>query len=260
MSNVITKHIPIRFKEFIHKWSIMIISTIIIYIKQNKYKKTPIIINNFNHLSYLKRLIDSLEKRGYFNIYIIDNKSTYPPLIEYYKNCPYTIFKLDCNIGYKAIWETEIYNKFKNSIYIYTDSDMEIDDSCPDDFIKHFINIIKKHPFCQKVGFGIRIDNLPDCFKNKEEVIKHESQFWINEIEKNIYRAPIDTTFALYRPYCGGPADNNQEVYRTGFPYVIKHLPWYMDSNNINEEEAFYIRTTTQSTHWTQKLKNQIKQ
>ncbi len=228
----------------------------IFFIKRFSYKNIPIIINNFNRLSFLKRLIISLEKRGYKNIYIIDNNSTYEPLLKYYKKCPYTIFRLKENVGYKAIWKTNIFDKFKHSLYVYTDSDMEIDESCPDDFMKHFIDIMKKHPLCQKVGFGIRIDNLPDCFKNKQEVIKHESQFWINEIHKNVYRAPIDTTFALYRPLCGGPADWSQETYRTGFPYVIKHLPWYMDSNNLNHEESYYINSITQSTHWTQKFKS----
>lgn len=227
----------------------------IFFIKSFSYKNIPIIINNFNRLSFLKRLIISLEKRGYKNIYIIDNNSTYESLLEYYKECPYTIFRLKENVGYKAIWETNIFDKFKYSLYVYTDSDMEIDDSCPDDFLKHFINIMRKHPLCQKVGFGIRIDDLPDSFKYKQEVIQHESQFWKNEIHKNVYRAPIDTTFALYRPLSGGPADYNQETYRTGAPYVIKHLPWYINTTNLDKEECFYINSITQSTHWTKIIK-----
>ena len=51
------------------------------------YKEIPIIINNFNRLDTLQKLIASLEIRGYRNIYIIDNLSTYPPLLDYYKSC-----------------------------------------------------------------------------------------------------------------------------------------------------------------------------
>lgn len=47
--------------------------------KPTSYKNIPIIINNFNRLTCLQRLIASLEVRGYHNIYIIDNNSTYPP-------------------------------------------------------------------------------------------------------------------------------------------------------------------------------------
>lgn len=98
-------------------------------------KDVPIIINNFNRLEYLLKLINSLTSRGYNNIYIIDNASTYPPLLDYYEKTPYPVFKLKENIGYLALWKTNIFKKFKNSYYVYTDSDMEIEDFCPDDFM-----------------------------------------------------------------------------------------------------------------------------
>lgn len=219
-------------------------------IKIEDYKNIPIIINNYNRLDYLKRLITSLQTRGYNNIHIIDNNSSYPPLLEYYEHCNIHIFRLKTNIGYKAMWETEIYDMFKRSYYVYTDSDMQIDENCPDDFMSKFIFILERFPFSQKVGFGIAIDDIPDCFTHKAEVINHEKQFWAKEVLPQVYRAPIDTTFALYRPFCKGIASNRNEVYRTGKPYVIKHLPWYIDSKNMTSEEIYYINSISQSTHW----------
>lgn len=213
-------------------------------------KQIPIVINNFNRLGYLKRLIASLESRGYKNIHIIDNNSTYPPLLEYYEKCPYNVFRLKENIGYKAIWKTGIYDIFKRSYYVYTDVDMEIDECCPDDFMQHFVDIIESQPFCQKVGFGIKIDDLPDHYANKNKVVEWESQFWKEEVAEGVYRAQIDTTFALYRPFCGGVASAYHKTYRTGYPYIIKHLPWYIDSNNYDEEELYYINSVKRSTHW----------
>ena len=198
----------------------------------------------------MKRLIDSLTARGYHNIYIIDNDSTYPPLLDYYKECPYKVFRLDKNIGYLAIWKTDIYKQFWKSYYVYTDSDMEIDEGCPDSFMQKFIYILEKYPWSQKAGFGLRIDDLPDWYHNKESVILHESRFWENAVEEGIYQAEIDTTFALYRPYSGGKADRYQKTYRSGFPYVIRHLPWYADSSSLSAEDEYYINTITQSTHW----------
>ena len=209
----------------------------------------PIIINNFNRLDFLRKLISSLEIRGYSNIYIIDNNSSFPPLLEYYKQCPYTVFRLNKNVGYKAIWETGIYEIFKRDYYVYTDSDMQIDDSCPKDFMMHFVEILKAYPTCQKVGFGIRIDNLPDTYINKSKVIEWEKQFWQNEIRPGLYQASIDTTFALYRPYCKGEADSYQKVFRTGSPYLIRHLPWYAPEES-REEEIYYTSTIKTSTHW----------
>ena len=214
------------------------------------YKRVPIIINNFNRLSYLERLIASLELRGYTNIYIIDNCSSYPPLLEYYRQTSYKVFRLKRNIGYRALWESGIYNRFKHSFYVYTDVDMEIDPMCPDNFMERFIDIMSRYPLCQKVGFGIRIDNLPECYSNKGQVIKWESQFWQDEVEVGLYRAQIDTTFALYRPFCRGVASAYHQTFRTGFPYVIRHLPWYVDSANLSDEERYYLQSIKSSTHW----------
>ena len=218
-------------------------------------KRIPIIINNFNRLHYLKELVESLTSRGYDNIYIIDNNSNYPPLLEYYETCGFEVFRLKENVGYLALWQTGIYDRFKKSYYVYTDSDMRICDVCPDDFMHKFLSAIEKYPLAQKVGFGIMIDDLPDSFKNKQKVRYHESRFWKDEVEEGIYAAEIDTTFALYRPFCGGKADKYQKTYRTGMPYMIHHLPWYVDSENMTDEEKYYVDNIRQSTHWSQQSK-----
>ncbi|MCJ7820714.1 MAG: hypothetical protein MUP53_05890 [Bacteroidales bacterium] len=80
--------------------------------KNCDYKQIPIIINNFNRLESMKLLISALEDRGYMNIYIIDNLSTYPPLLEFYKSCPYTVFRLEKNIGSNAFWLSGICKHF----------------------------------------------------------------------------------------------------------------------------------------------------
>lgn len=219
-------------------------------IKINDPKQVPIIINNYNRLESLLKLIQSLKVRGYNNIYIIDNNSTYPPLLEFYNNTDVSIIRLDRNVGYMSIWDTDVYDQFKRSYYVYSDSDMEIDEECPDDFMQRFIDILGKYKLSHKVGFGIRIDDLPDSYCFKQDVINHESQFWRNEVASGIYNAMIDTTFALYRPYCKGAANSYYDVYRTGFPYVIKHLPWYQDSSNLSDEDKYYKKHISTPTHW----------
>lgn len=252
----IDRVLPKRIKDIIHinyHRAVILFNKLRWHITGTKItdaKDIPIIINNYNRLEYLKMLIASLTSRGYNNIHILDNNSTYPPLLEYYKSCPHSVIHLGKNIGYKALWQSGVFEKFKHSYYVYTDSDMEIATECPDDFMQYFLDILKKYPLSQKVGFGLRIDDLPDHFANKTNVIKHESQFWTREVEKEIYRADIDTTFALYRPYCKGVASIYHEVYRTGKPYLIRHLPWYVDTNNMSEEELYYVNNITQSTHW----------
>lgn len=224
------------------------------------YKDVPIVINNFNRLSMLLRLIASLESRGYNHLYIIDNASSYPPLLDWYRHCKYPVFMLNRNEGHLSIWNTGIYKIFTDSYFVYTDADMEISPDCPDNFMEYFIGLLKKYPTVLKCGFSIRIDDLPDTFDNKQEVTEWESQFWKKELEPNVYNAPIDTTFAVYKPYFKGEIiDFNDTYIRTGFPYTIRHLPWYINSNSLSDEDKYYLSHIKTSTHWSEKEKNNKK-
>jgi len=223
--------------------------------KPNDFYKIPIIINNFNRLTYLKLLIESLTTRGYNNIYIIDNASTYPPLLEFYESCPHKVFRLSENIGYLSLWKKKIHKQFRNKYFVYTDSDLLIHTDCPNNFMEYFYSIMRRRKNAQKVGFSLSIDDLPDSYNHKNEVVAWEQRFWKKEVEKGIFSAPIDTTFALYRPFVKGSANPNVEQLRIGYPYVVHHLPWYIDSNSMSEEDIYYTKTVTTSTHWTQKQK-----
>ncbi|MGL4364086.1 MAG: glycosyltransferase family 2 protein [Bacteroidales bacterium] len=220
--------------------------------KITDYTIIPIIINNFNRLECLQKLISRLETYGYKNIYIIDNASTFPPLLEYYEKCPYQVFRLTENVGYLALWKTKIYKQFIRGYYVYTDPDVLMLDECPKNFLQKFYEILQKYPKCPKVGFSLKIDDLPDYFKNKQKVIAWESQFWNSKCEEGIFNAPIDTTFALYRPFAKGGASQDAYHLRTDFPYQARHLPWYVDSKNLSDEDVFYINSITTLTHWTE--------
>ena len=219
-------------------------------------KRIPVIINNYNRVSDLKRLIASLESRGYDNIVILDNNSTYPPLLAYYETCPHEVIRLPKNYGFLAIWQSGVYERFKSSFYVYTDSDLEIVEDCPDDFMAKFLGIFHRHPFCHKVGFGLCIDDLPDHYAHKAAVLRNEAEFWENEVEPGVFDAVSDTTFALYRPFTKGASSPYKFMCRTGAPYMMRHLPWYLDLDNLDEEERYYSDHVIQSTHWSKTAKN----
>ena len=210
----------------------------------------PVVINNFNRLTYLQELVAFLEKCRFATIIIFDNNSTYPPLLEFYKTCKHTVIRSGINYGHLAFWKSGLYSSYKWNYFIYTDSDVLPVEECPKDFIVHFKAVLKKNYSIDKVGFGIRIDDLPDYFALKEKVVKYEERYWQRKVKPGLYDAPIDNTFALYRPLSDL---KHGEVYtlsawRTGVPYVIRHLPWYTDSNNLPEEEAYYIKTCNSSS------------
>lgn len=223
------------------------------------YKSVPILINNFNRYDKLLRLIDGLSRRGYNNIWIIDNASTYPPLIEWYRICPYKVVMLNENVGHLSIFKTGIYRAFRHSYYAYTDSDLEICPDCPDDFMEKFIGLLKRNPRVVKVGFSLKIDDLPDTFASKKEVVEWERQFWTKEVYEGVFDAPVDTTFAVYKPWFkGGLVNFRDKHFRVGPPYVMRHLPWYIDENSLSDEDKYYFSTIKTSTHWSEKSQKNL--
>lgn len=214
----------------------------------------PVVINCYNRLTTLKRLISSLERRGITNIILLDNASTYPPLLEWYTKSPYEVIHLGANLGFKAIWlNADVRRRFTRGWYVYTDCDVELDPSCPDDVMAHLLHIMTRlRPSALKVGLGVRLDDLPACYALRDRAIAAEQPYWTSpEADGTIYRAPVDTTFALYRPYAGLNRSRAAEVYRTAPPYLIRHLPWYADSANPTDEDLHYTRSAVRPTAWT---------
>ena len=185
----------------------------------------------------LKKLVTWLEDEGLRNIYFIDNASTYEPLLEYLSTTPYTAIRLNVNAGHTAPWSEGIVQLYAaGKPFIVTDPDV-IPSRDSHGAVKFFAELLNRHLERRKVGFGLRIDNLPDHYELKDHVISWEEQFWVSEVEDNVFDAEIDTTFALYRPhtpYVMGPG------LRTGGKYVAEHEPWYIDSNNIPTEAKYY--------------------
>lgn len=215
------------------------------------YRDIPVIINNYNRIDYLRELTVWLDKAEMRNIYIIDNASTYPKLLDYYSTTKYTVIRLNANIGYKALWDTSIHLWFKGLPYIYTDPDILPIDECPLDVVKFFQETLHKHSHINKVGFGLKIDDIPDFYQKKEDVINWEIKFWGNLVSENLFKADIDTTFALYRAFSAGQQWG--KTLRSGGKYLARHLPWYENPNSPSDEELFYRKMAIGSSWYAKK-------
>lgn len=211
----------------------------------------PIFIICRDRFSCTIDLINWFEKCGYGErIYLIDNDSTYEPLLEYYKSTSHNVIKTGGNHGHLAPWTLNIIQeKAKDEYYIVSDPDVLPIEECPLDAIAYFRHILNKYPDRTKVGPNLKIDDIPDCYHLKNNVIKHESQYlhW-HSPEPGLIFAPIDTTLALYKPNAG--QDFSYSI-RTHYPYMARHTPWYIDSENLTEEEKHYrSRLNPGITNW----------
>jgi len=211
----------------------------------------PIFILNKDRLEALKLVVESLLKRNYTNITIIDNKSTYPPLLEWYQSSEIDVYfnpmPKTCNGSLHFLaYEYKVERFLKavtSNYYAFNDSDVVLIDECPDNFVADLIEVCKKFN-CHKVGLGLKIDDIPDHFYRKSDVQAIEGPYWNTPVDGEkmpLYRAPIDTTFAVYQPGAAAAWGSKDTCLRTGGAYMARHLPWYYDYNNLPEDEKYYI-------------------
>jgi hypothetical protein len=87
-------------------------------------KDTPIIINNFNRLTSTRSMYESLRSRNFNNIIILDNSSTYPPLLDWYATLNQNeVVRFSSNIGAHCLFESGYLKHIESEYVVYSDSD-----------------------------------------------------------------------------------------------------------------------------------------
>lgn len=198
-------------------------------------------IVNFNNCSRgFTRLVDWLRAAD-IHVAVLDNGSTWEPLLRYYETSGLQIIQTQRNLGPYAFWSLGLYESGER--FILTDPDVVPSADCPKDIVERMSLMLDKR--YSKVGPSLRIDNLPDCYPDKEKVIAWEQQWWLNPVEDG-YRASIDTTFAMYAPETLPRTWDNH--LRLAPPYSFEHVPWY-EGTEANAEREFY--NAAKNKEWT---------
>jgi hypothetical protein len=243
-----------------------------IFCRQNKYKvKIPCFIISYNRPSCLRELISVLKREPRLDLWVVDNASTYPPLVEYLNGEGLKDFaKIACtkNYGHKVVWDAEISKQLAthNGVqipYIVTDCD-----TIPEtpDFLDVLLAGLDKYPEINKIGLELRTDDVPEG-KLRTDVTQHERGLPREEIGDPLFvKCPVDTTFAIYRAgyhtysalgaVIDNPIEYNCKAMRTKAPHLARHLSWYLSQEELQTEEIkFYHEHLLQgSTHWSEML------
>lgn len=213
---------------------------------------------NWNWLSSTKAQAEYLSDCGH-NVIIVDNDSTYQPLLDWYKVCSYTVISTKgviLNTYNRFVWELNLPDLTQDNYYGVTDSDLDLS-LVPKGFKHILLTDIERSPGIIKSGLSLKIDDLPDnpyAIRYKTSEANH-----FNPDHNGFYDIPIDTTFAIYsKERCnnlhrlwkaeGDSVPNSfldnryfYRAHRSPAPYIARHLPWYMDINNLSEEELYHI-------------------
>lgn len=220
----------------------------------------PAYIINYDRLTTTRRMVEYLSRVPGVKPVVIDNDSSYPPLLEWYATGPCEVVQLGRNVGHLAPWSEKIVDRFGGQYYIVTDSDLIID-HIPRNFIGVLQRGLLQNRTIYKCGFGLEIKDLPDT--GLARVARYwERSKWRNKRGPGYFFAPTDSTFALYSKErkAQHPSPSFFWAYRTDYPYVAKHAPWYITKETVSEEELYIMEHHAQTSDWNNFVRTEIGQ
>lgn len=215
--------------------------------------KIPVILNNRNLVTYPKQMLKELltfDDVG--EIFIVDNDSTYEPLLEWYDTNPCEIIKTTNN-GHLSPWIIDLPKKLNSKFYVVTDSDLDLSIT-PKDSLPYLKGKLEKYKEYTKIGLSLKNWNVSKNSPYHEFLKNWSMTNWdIVSIKDGLLRnQQVDTTFAMY--------DLNKH-YRglscaTYSPYSANHIPWEFtnemigDMKNKNYEYYYYLKNSNSSSSY----------
>ena len=231
----------------------------------------PIIIPVFNTATYLRSMINQLEERGWTNIIICDNGSTYQPMIDLLDELSsnYHVVLWNKNLGPRTYTEDKDICSRMPKYFIVTDPDLLFNEKMPASSINKMKRIVDMYGV-SKVGLAIDIDSPEERerFFSPRQVDLWERTYWSRKIEQypekdDLYAAPIDTTFCLYNrdqflseiDHVPGRMTCNTSAIRIAGRFTCRHMGWWAKQPLTDEEHEFYKSTHTWSSTENEKKK-----
>ncbi len=206
----------------------------------------PVFIVCRDRLTCLQGLLGWLESVGNADeVYLLDNASTFPPLLEFYETTRHTVIHAGGNHGHKVGWsQGHIRRLAEGRRFVYTDPDVLPVAECPSDALERMAGVLDAVG-AYKCGFSISLEGLAPWIEGR--TLSWEQRYWTNYDERaGAYRAAIDTTFALYDSLAGRRF--RYSAFRLPPPYTIRHLPWHMTPADLDTvEERYYVEHADQT-------------
>lgn len=199
----------------------------------------PVYINNFNWLTSTRRMVEYVRQLPGAEPVIVDNASTYPPLLDWYDHgCDAPIIRLPENeFGEIAPWFAGI-TFHATDYFVVTDSDLDLA-HVPADVLDVLRQGLEDYGDVVKCGLSLEVRDIPDSFLLKADVVASEKRFWERRRDSRFWDAPLGCTFAMFRGYRCGFA--YKPALRADRPYTARHLPWYLTAETLTDESRYYL-------------------
>ncbi|MFC7475706.1 hypothetical protein ACFQS7_15140 [Dankookia sp. GCM10030260] len=227
--------------------------------------QVPVLIPAFNNPTYVAGMVGQLLRFPELRPVVLDNGSAYPPSFDLYRRwaaeglapARVLVVPLGRNLGPRAVWHDADFLRALPRHFCLTDPDLALNPKLPADFPAVLRRVAETFRV-GKVGFALSLDDRDlmqdqpfrhaDGWKRiwDSEAVHWQDPVTMPGLAAPLFRADIDTTFALYdrawfdplRPFPG---------IRIGGDFASRHLPWYRDTGLPAEEEAFYRRAAEYS-------------
>jgi hypothetical protein len=208
----------------------------------------PVFVVARDRPTYLRRTLAAMTHLLDAQVFIVDHGTTDPAGIQWLRDdCPFTVMWRGDKYVHD-LWSSENFRAIAgNQPFAVTDPDVDLSD-CPDDLIQTCLLALEAFPHVVKAGPALRLDDLPDTVL-ASRVTEWESQFWDRRLADDVYEAPIDTTFAVYRPLTKVPEFQLGPSARLGGKYTARHMPWY-ETEITDELRHYREHMLTGASHW----------
>jgi hypothetical protein len=222
-------------------------------------KDIPLIIVNYNQLTYVRNLANWWRWYSDGDLYVLDNASTYQPLLDYYfqdkelhvQRC----LENKAPENLRAFLDSFVHERYP--YYVISDADVSPHPATPPNFLevlKHAITDMGFH----HAGFGLISSDLPAWSIDRVNTLRNEASMHTEPVTVTYegqqyqgFKAPIDTTFAMFTIENGGwYAPMKIEDWTSSLRiFDAFHLPWYLDGDRINVEMDNYFRSAKYRDH-----------
>ena len=214
----------------------------------------PIFIPAFENPTYVRNMVNQLRAKQLNNIIVLDNASTSSDMTTFLdSDFGATVIRLESNPGPRHIFMDDDSYFLLPELFCVTDPDLELNPDLPDDFLAKLVSLTERFRV-GKAGFSIDISD-PSALRQEEfdiggrwfKIWDWEQQYWTNPVGEldglgTIYKATIDTTFAVYnKKYFRRETD--MDAVRVAGVFTCLHLPWYPETGLPSAEEHMYRST-----------------
>ncbi len=221
----------------------------------------PVYIPTFNNPSYAGHMLRQLKEWRIRNVVIVDNASSSPEMLDFLNGAQgdAKVVFLPDNRGPQDVILSDANFPLLPDVFCVTDPDLEFNEAMPQDFLYQLLMLTHEHAV-GKAGLAL---NLADRHLMQDgrfpfggrhyQIWEWESQFWTQPAApladgSAVFRANIDTTFALYNKQFFR-RETFYDAVRVAGRYTCRHLPWYRDTGIPASEEGFYKATQKHSYH-----------